>query len=77
MQDFLFFKNKNDYDVVLYVANWPETRVLAWETLTKARAIENQYVFALNRIGTDGNNLKYEKVAIVFLLMAKIFLQKR
>jgi predicted amidohydrolase len=45
MQDFLFFKNKNDYDVVLYVANWPETRVLAWETLTKARAIENQLMF--------------------------------
>ena len=46
--------------MVLYVANWPETRILAWETLTRARAIENQaYVFALNRIGTDGNQLNY------------------
>ena len=34
---------------------WPETRVLAWETLNRARAIENQaYVFALNRTGEDG-----------------------
>ena len=56
----VFSRNKKDYDVVLYVANWPETRVLAWETLTRARAIENQaYVFALNRIGTDGNQLNY------------------
>ena len=56
----VFSRNKKDYDVVLYVANWPETRILAWETLTRARAIENQaYVFALNRIGTDGNQLNY------------------
>ena len=56
----VFSRNKRDYDVILYVANWPETRVLAWETLTRARAIENQaYVFALNRIGTDGNQLNY------------------
>ena len=56
----VFSRNKKDFDVVLYVANWPETRVLAWETLTRARAIENQaYVFALNRIGTDGNQLNY------------------
>ena len=56
----VFSRNKRDYDVVLYVANWPETRILAWETLTRARAIENQaYVFALNRIGTDGNQLNY------------------
>ena len=63
----VFARNKNDYDAILYVANWPETRVLAWETLTKARAIENQsYVFALNRIGTDGNNLKYRESSHCF-----------
>ncbi len=63
----VFARNKKDYDVVLYVANWPETRVLAWETLTRARAIENQaYVFALNRIGTDGNNLKYQESSHCF-----------
>ncbi len=56
----VFSRNKNDYDAVFYVANWPETRVEAWKHLLKARAIENQsYVFGLNRIGTDGNNLTY------------------
>ena len=56
----VFSRNNNDYDAVFYVANWPETRVEAWKHLLKARAIENQsYVFGLNRIGTDGNNLTY------------------
>lgn len=58
----VFARNRKDYDVLLNVANWPESRVLAWETLTRARAIENQaYVFALNRIGEDGNGLKYQE----------------
>lgn len=58
----VFSRNRKDYDVILNVANWPETRVLAWETLNQARAIENQaYVFALNRTGEDGNSLKYRE----------------
>lgn len=58
----VFARNKNDYDVILYVANWPESRVVAWETLLKARAIENQaYVFGVNRVGVDGNSLKYKE----------------
>jgi predicted amidohydrolase len=58
----VFSRNKQDYDVMLNVANWPASRVVAWETLTKARAIENQaYVFALNRTGEDGNGLKYQQ----------------
>lgn len=58
----VFSRNRKDYDVILNVANWPETRVLAWETLNQARAIENQtYVFALNRTGEDGNGLKYRE----------------
>ena len=58
----VFSRNRKDYDVILNVANWPETRVLAWEILNQARAIENQaYVFALNRIGEDGNVLKYRE----------------
>lgn len=47
------------YDVLLYVANWPEQRSLAWKTLLQARAIENQcYVVGVNRVGADavGNN---------------------
>ncbi|MFC6269093.1 nitrilase-related carbon-nitrogen hydrolase [Frigoriflavimonas asaccharolytica] len=56
----VFSRNNNDYDAVLFVANWTESRVVAWESLLKARAIENQaYVFGLNRIGKDGNNLNY------------------
>jgi len=48
------------YDVVLYVANWPQKRIVHWKTLLKARAIENQsYVVGVNRIGIDGKDLIY------------------
>ena len=51
---------ENDYDVLLYVANWPERRSHAWKSLLVARAIENQsYVLGLNRVGLDGNNINY------------------
>ena len=55
------FKNgKYDYDCLIYVANWPEKRSLAWKTLLHARAIENlAYVVAVNRIGVDGNDVNY------------------
>ncbi len=47
-----------DYDLLVYVANWPERRVLAWKTLLVARAIENiSYLVGVNRIGNDGNNI--------------------
>ncbi len=46
------------YDVLLYVANWPERRITAWDALLKARAIENQaYVIGVNRIGKDNNDI--------------------
>ncbi|MEO5629901.1 MAG: amidohydrolase [Thermomonas sp.] len=49
-----------DYDLVLYVANWPAARAYPWKTLLRARAIENLcYVAGLNRVGTDGNGLDY------------------
>ncbi|HNP20402.1 MAG TPA: amidohydrolase [Fulvivirga sp.] len=48
------------YDLLLYVANWPAVRVVAWDTLLKARAIENlAYCAGLNRVGKDGNNIAY------------------
>lgn len=63
----VFSRSNGDYDLALYVANWPEKRVEAWEHLLKARAIENQaYVFGLNRIGTDGNNLVYRESSHCF-----------
>jgi omega-amidase len=47
-----------EYDLILYVANWPERRGLAWRTLLQARAIENQsFVVGVNRVGMDGNNI--------------------
>lgn len=51
---------KPAYDVILYVANWPDKRSVHWNSLLKARAIENQcYVAAANRVGIDHNNLSY------------------
>lgn len=50
----------NGYDLLLYVANWPKPRSLAWRTLLQARAIENIcFVAGVNRVGTDGNGLPY------------------
>lgn len=53
-------RNRNDYDLALYVANWPAPRSVHWQTLLAARAIENQaYVAGCNRVGTDGNGHHY------------------
>lgn len=47
-----------EYDLLIYVANWPEIRSYPWKALLLARAIENQsYVVGLNRVGNDGNNI--------------------
>jgi predicted amidohydrolase len=60
-------RNKNDYDMIIYVANWPEKRRLAWKRLLQARAIENQcYVVGVNRVGTDNNGNKYSGDSSVF-----------
>ena len=59
-----------DYDLILYVANWPNPRRHAWRTLLRARAIENlSYCVGVNRVGTDGNNLTYagDSVALDFM----------
>jgi len=49
-----------DYDLLIYVANWPERRAHPWKTLLLARAIENQcYVIGVNRVGEDGNQIAY------------------
>jgi omega-amidase len=49
-----------EYDILLYVANWPERRNHAWKTLLTARAIENQcYVIGVNRVGEDGNGIAH------------------
>lgn len=56
----VFSRNNADYDLLLYVANWPKIRINAWDSLLKARAIENMsYVIAVNRIGEDQNGHSY------------------
>jgi omega-amidase len=53
-------RNTENYDILLYVANWPEPRVNAWDALLKARAIENMsYCIGVNRVGKDGNDHNY------------------
>ena len=56
----VFCRNRNDYDVLFYVANWPAPRQPVWETLLRARAIENQaYVLGVNRVGPDGEGVDH------------------
>jgi predicted amidohydrolase len=53
-------RNTDDYNLLIYVANWPKPRITAWSTLLKARAIENMsYVVGVNRIGADDNGHEY------------------
>jgi predicted amidohydrolase len=53
-------RSRDDYDLALYVANWPAARRHAWSTLLRARAIENLcYVVGVNRVGADGAGIDY------------------
>ncbi len=53
-------RNIEDYDLLLYVANWPKIRIDAWDALLKSRAIENMsYCIGVNRVGLDGNAYEY------------------
>jgi predicted amidohydrolase len=56
----VFSRNIEDYDLLLYVASWPKIRINAWDTLIKARAIENMsYAIGVNRVGEDYNGYQY------------------
>ena len=56
----VFSRNVENYDLLIYVANWPKPRVNAWDILLKARAVENMcYTIGVNRIGHDDTNLEY------------------
>lgn len=55
-----FSRNQENYDLLLFVANWPKVRIQAWDALLKARAIENLcYTIGVNRVGFDANNHEY------------------
>ncbi|UII74446.1 amidohydrolase [Flagellimonas sp. HMM57] len=60
-------RNTEDYDVLIYVANWPKPRIDAWDALLKARAIENMsYCIGVNRIGLDGLGYEYSGHSAVY-----------
>ncbi len=66
-----------EYDVLLYVANWPERRNHAWKTLLTARAIENQcYVIGVNRVGNDGNEIYHSGDSMVIDPLGEILYHK-
>jgi omega-amidase len=70
-------RGEAEYDVLLYVANWPERRSNAWRTLLKARAIENQcFVIGLNRVGRDGKDLYYRGDSMVVDAMGETLYEK-
>ena len=71
-------KNKGvEYDLLVYVANWPEKRIQAWKTLLQARAIENQcYVAGINRVGNDGNNIYHSGDSMVIDPLGEILYNK-
>ena len=60
-------RNTEDYDVLIYVANWPKPRIAAWDALLKARAIENMsYCIGVNRVGLDNNKNSYPGHSAVY-----------
>jgi omega-amidase len=66
-----------EYDLLIYVANWPERRNHAWKTLLQARAIENQcYVVGINRVGHDGNNIYHSGDSMVVDPMGEVLYTK-
>ena len=66
-----------EYDLLVYVANWPERRVHAWKTLLQARAIENQcFVVGVNRVGEDGNGHHYSGESMIVDPMGEVLATK-
>lgn len=67
----------SEYDLLIYVANWPERRAHAWKTLLQARAIENQcFVVGVNRVGDDGNDIYHAGGSMVVDPMGDVMFTK-
>ncbi|MUU78583.1 amidohydrolase [Winogradskyella endarachnes] len=65
-------RNTEDYDLLIYVANWPKVRIDAWDALLKARAIENMtYCIGVNRVGLDGNDYEYSGHSAAYDVLGK------
>ena len=72
------FNEGFEYDVLIYVANWPHKRSTAWKTLLQARAIENQcYVIGVNRIGDDGNGIYHSGNSMVIDPLGEVLYHKQ
>jgi omega-amidase len=72
-----FNKGQHEYDILLYVANWPQRRNTAWKTLLQARAIENQcFVIGVNRVGNDGNNIYHSGNSMIIDPLGEITYHK-
>ena len=71
-------RNRNDYDLLIFVANWPAPRAEHWRALLKARAIENlACVAAVNRVGVDGNGLEYSGDSALIDAQGEILLEPK
>jgi predicted amidohydrolase len=70
-------KDGLEYDVLIYVANWPERRNHMWKTLLQARAIENQcYCIGVNRVGNDGNDINHSGDSMVVNALGEVLYHK-
>jgi omega-amidase len=66
-----------EYDLLIYVANWPERRNHAWKTLLQARAIENQcFTIGVNRVGKDGNDIYHSGDSMIVNAMGEVLYDK-
>jgi predicted amidohydrolase len=66
-----------EYDLLVFVANWPDRRIVAWKTLLQARAIENQcYVIGVNRVGNDGHEIYYSGESMIIDPLGEIVYHK-
>ena len=62
-----------EYDLLIYIANWPQRRNHAWKTLLQARAIENQcYVIGVNRVGDDGNHIYHSGDSMLISALGEV-----
>lgn len=67
-----------EYDLLIYVANWPKQRIHAWKTLLTARAIENQcYVVGVNRVGNDGNGIYHSGESMIIDPLGEVLYIKK
>jgi len=74
----VWIRNKENYDLLIFVANWPAIRSDIWERLLYARAIENQcYLAAVNRIGKDANNYNHDGTSMIISPLGKALAREK